>query len=221
MKRILLFSDDFELAVSLKTILYRFNFRIVEFQNEREIIADFDAGSRYDLYVFELKSKNINLNLVKFIRDNENFTPIMLILDERRPEVFKKIYYARVDGFIVKPFLPDEIIFHFFKLTKSLLGTRFEFENGLVFDRSTLLITYDQEKIYLGKKEAMLLESLGKNSPHVVTFSELEYFIYHGENISQDRLRSLVRELRAKLPIDIIKTVRGVGYRIDYIVRDR
>lgn len=67
----------------------------------------------------------------------------------------------------------------------------------------------------LGKKEGLFLEILAKNAPHVVTIQELEWSIYKDEEVSSDRLRSLVRQLRAKLPFELIKTVRSIGYSID------
>lgn len=215
MKRIALLSSDFEFGIGLGAELYRFNFRINQFKTEAEIKSDFESGTRYDLYIFDVKAKNLNLNLVKFLREAQNFTPIMLILDESIPENFKRIYYARVDGFIIREFCYAEILFHIFKLTKTLLGSKFEFRNGLVFDKNSLCITYENQNIYLGKKEGLLLEALAKNSPHVVTFDELEYHVYHNEPVSPDRLRSLVREIRAKLPLALITTVRGIGYKIE------
>ena len=43
---------------------------------------------------FDVKARNLNLDLVKFIRDSQNITPIMLLLDVSVPSVFKRIYYA-------------------------------------------------------------------------------------------------------------------------------
>ncbi|EAT99723.1 MULTISPECIES: response regulator transcription factor [Campylobacter] len=215
MKKIMLLSNDFDLNVNLGAVLYRFNFRINCFQSEQGVMDDFDNGNRYDLYVLDMKAKDINLKLVKFLRENKNLTPILLVLDEAIPTLFKKIYYAKVDDFIIRPFSPDEFIFHVFKLCKVLLGSKFEFKNGLVFDKDALCVTKGKEKIYLGKKESLFLEILAKNSPHVVTYEELDHHLYKGESLSQDRLRSLIREIRQKIPALEITTIRGIGYKIE------
>ena len=111
----------------------------------------------------------------------------MLLLDESVPSVFKRIYYARVNDFIIKPFCPEEFLFHVFRLCKVLLGSKFELKNGLVFDKDSLCVRKEGEVIYLGKKESQLLEIL----------------------------RSLVREVRAKIPTICLKTVRGTGYKVE------
>ena len=96
-----------------------------------------------------------------------------------------------------------------------LLGSKFELKNGLVFDKDSLCIRKEGEVIYLGKKESQLLEILCKNSPHVVTYDEIDHHLYKNETLSQDRIRSLVWEIRAKIPAICLKTVRGTGYKVE------
>ena len=94
MKKILLLSSGFWQNVILNASLYRFGFRMIQLKSASEVIKDFECGNRYDLYVFDVKARNLNLDLVKFIRDSQNITPIMLLLDVSVPSVFKRIYYA-------------------------------------------------------------------------------------------------------------------------------
>ena len=96
-----------------------------------------------------------------------------------------------------------------------LLGSKFELKNGLVFDKDSLCVRKEGEVIYLGKKESQLLEILCKNSSHVVTYDEIDHHLYKNETLSQDRIRSLAREIRAKIPAICPKTVRGTGYKVE------
>ena len=91
---------------------------MIQLKSAIEVIKDFECGNRYDLYVFDVKARNLNLDLVKFIRDSQNITLIMFLLDERVPSVFKEIYY--------KLFCPEEFLFHVFRLCKVLLGSKFK-----------------------------------------------------------------------------------------------
>lgn len=139
----------------------------------------------------------------------------MLLRGVSVPSVFKRIYYARLNDFIIKPFCPEEFLFHVFRLCKVLLGSKFELKNGLVFDKDSQCIRKEDEVIYLGKKESQLLEILCKNSPHVVTYDEIDHHLYKNETLSQERIRSLVREIRAKIPAICLKTIRGTGYKVE------
>ena len=87
-------SSDFEQNVILNSSLYRFGLRMIRLKSACSVIKNFEYGNRYDLYVFDVKARNVNLDLVKFIRDSQNITPIMLLLDVSIPSVFKRIYYA-------------------------------------------------------------------------------------------------------------------------------
>lgn len=91
---------------------------MIQLKSTSEVIKDFECGNRYDLYVFDVKVRNLNLDLVKFIRGSQNITPIMFLLDERVPSVFKRIYYAKVNDFIIKPFCPEEFLFHAFSFAR-------------------------------------------------------------------------------------------------------
>ena len=135
----------------------------------------------------------------------------MLLRGVSVPSVFKRIYYARVNDFFVKPF----VFILCLQLCKVPLGSKFELKNGLVFDKDSLCVRKESEVIYLGKKESQLLEILCKNSPHVVTYDEIDHHLYKNETLSQDRIRSLVREIRAKMPTICLKTVRGTGYKVE------
>ncbi len=66
----------------------------------------------------------------------------------------------------------------------------------------------------MGKKEALLLKFLSVKSPHSVSFTEIACYVYQDEVASEERIRSLVRQLRSKVPHDLIETVKGEGYKI-------
>ena len=118
MKKILLLSSDFEQNVILNASLYRFGFRMMQLKSASEVTKNFECGNRYDLYVFDVKARNLNLDLVKFIRDSQNITPIMLLWGVSVPSVFKRICYARVNDFIIKQFCPEEFLFHAFSFAR-------------------------------------------------------------------------------------------------------
>ena len=118
MKKILLLLSDFWQNIILNASIYRFGFRMMQLKSTSEVIKDFERGNRYNLYVFDVKARNLNLDLVKFIRDSQNITPIMLLRGVSVPSVFKRIYYARVNDFIIKPFCPEEFLFHAFSFAR-------------------------------------------------------------------------------------------------------
>ncbi|WP_459877828.1 winged helix-turn-helix domain-containing protein [Campylobacter concisus] len=84
-----------------------------------------------------------------------------------------------------------------------------------MFDKNSLCVRKEGGVIYLGKKESQLLEILCKNSPHVVTYDEIDHHLYKNESLSQECIRSLVREIRAKIPTICLKTIRSTRYKVE------
>ncbi len=85
----------------------------------------------------------------------------------------------------------------------------------IYFDFKHAKFVNHDEEVILGRKEALLLKLLFMKSHHVVSSHEIEYYVYQDEAVSEERIRSLVRQLRAKLlPFHFVETVKGEGYRI-------
>jgi DNA-binding response OmpR family regulator len=74
----------------------------------------------------------------------------------------------------------------------------------------------DGDAIELSRREFMLLKSLMENAGRVQTRNTLENRLYSwGEEVASNALEVHIHHLRKKLGADFIKTVRGVGYRVD------
>ena len=56
---------------------------------------------------------------------------------------------------------------------------------ALSLTKTPSVVRKEDEVIYLGKKESQLLEILCKNSPHVVTYDEIDHHLYKNETLSQ------------------------------------
>ena len=68
----------------------------------------------------------------------------------------------------------------------------------------------------LSRREFMLLKSLMENAGRVQTRNALENRLYSwGEEVASNALEVHVHHLRKKLGSEFIKTVRGVGYKVD------
>lgn len=73
----------------------------------------------------------------------------------------------------------------------------------------------NDKKIKLSKTEGLFLKLLCENSPRVVSYVEVQNYVWEGEYMSDNALRLLVRDLRKKVPKNTIKNLSKVGYKID------
>ncbi|MCB9096101.1 MAG: helix-turn-helix domain-containing protein [Arcobacter sp.] len=68
--------------------------------------------------------------------------------------------------------------------------------------------------IVLTKKGKLFLDFLIKNKTKALSYEEINSEIWNNL-MTQDALRSLIKEIRKKTYKEIIKNVSGIGYRID------
>ena len=76
-------------------------------------------------------------------------------------------------------------------------------------------LSFHGELIHLNKKESLFLELLLHNKQRIVTYDELQTHVWQDDVMTDSALRSLVRNLRKKLPKDFITNLSGVGYRFE------
>ncbi|MBT6026784.1 MAG: DNA-binding response regulator, partial [Porticoccaceae bacterium] len=86
----------------------------------------------------------------------------------------------------------------------------------VVLDTTTNMVSMSGQNVELSRREYSLLRSLMENVGRVQTRSILENRLYGwGEEVSSNALEVHIHNLRKKLGSDFIKTVRGVGYRVN------
>ena len=55
-----------------------------------------------------------------------------------------------------------------------------------------------------------------KNTNRAVTYNELENYVWDGY-MTQDAMRSVVKELRRKLPKNSLSNTSGIGYKLNIL----
>jgi two-component system response regulator QseB len=96
-------------------------------------------------------------------------------------------------------------------------GSTNELRRGdLVLDLGAMSVRYAGAPVDLQRREFMLLKKLIESPNQVFSRRQLEESIYGWETeVESNTIDVFVHRLRRKLYPDVIKTVRGVGYRID------
>ena len=68
------------------------------------------------------------------------------------------------------------------------------------------------EEVKLAKKEILLFNLFAKNLEKVISFEQIEQYVWEGDLTTNENIRALVKRLRKKLPIDTIISQGGMGY---------
>ncbi|WP_455732658.1 winged helix-turn-helix domain-containing protein, partial [Burkholderia stabilis] len=121
------------------------------------------------------------------------------------------------DDYLVKPFALDELLARIRAVNRRHAGrAQTTLAIGpLRLDPVKHLVWLDDDEVPLSPKEFVLLHELMREPGAVISREQFEERLYSwGEEIESNAVQVHIHNLRKKLGHDMIRTVRGVGYRI-------
>ena len=121
------------------------------------------------------------------------------------------------DDYLVKPFDLDELLARSRAIVRRRLGrTSPEISYGsLTLDPVRRRVVFRGQTVDLSAREFAVLEALMKEPGAVVSREKLEEAVYGwGEEVGSNTVEVHLHHLRRKLAPQVIRNVRGVGYRI-------
>ncbi|EAT10995.1 response regulator transcription factor [Bermanella marisrubri] len=214
--RILLLEDDQALADGLKQSLKNHNYACDQFDTIKAGMSAFEQES-YDLVLLDLGlSDGDGLNFLQHVR-KKSATPVMILTARDQIEDKIKGLDLGADDYMPKPFDVNELLARMRALLRRSVG---ESSNnitvqGLNINLQARTLSFENRDISLSRREFNLLEALATHQDKVMTRSQLEHSLYSWDDeIESNALEVHIHNLRKKLPVAIIKTVRGVGYMI-------
>ncbi|MGA1938760.1 response regulator transcription factor [Arcobacter sp. YIC-310] len=173
------------------------------------------------IVITDIKMPNLNgIELAKKIRQSDKKTQIIIATAYTDTNFLITAVELQLVKYMVKPILETKLI----SVLKSCIETIKEddtnikkFSSDVFFDifNKTLLVNNKLKK--LTKNEILFLELLCLNSNRVVSYEEIQTYIWYDNYMSGDAIRSLVRALRKKLPNGIIENFSGLGYKINIL----
>ncbi len=172
----------------------------------------------YDLALLDLGlPRRDGLEILKGLRRGGEKLPILIIT--ARDSVADRIagLDAGADDYLVKPFDLDELHARARAVIRRQAGRSSpEISYGsLTLDPVTHIVMFQGAPVELSAREFAVLEALMKEPGAVVSREKLEDAVYGwGEEVGSNSIEVHLHHLRRKLSPQLIRNVRGVGYRI-------
>jgi DNA-binding response OmpR family regulator len=95
------------------------------------------------------------------------------------------------------------------------LSNIIKISNDTIFDTYNKTLVKNGELIKLRTKELDLLCLLIKNKTRFVTYVEIENKIWIDSVMTKDALKTVIKNLKSKLPQNTISNLSGTGYKIE------
>jgi two-component system OmpR family response regulator len=215
--RVLVVEDDADLSRQLADALREAGYAV-------DVAADGEEGhylgdsEPYDAVVLDIGlpvMDGISV-LEKWRRDGRTMPVLILTARDRWSDKVQGID-AGADDYVAKPFHIEEVLARVRALVRRASGhASNEIEIGPVrLDSRGGRVTVDGNPVKLTSHEYRVLEYLMHHRDRIVSRTELIEHLYDQDfDRDSNTIEVFVGRLRKKLPVDIIETVRGLGYRV-------
>ncbi|MCX7760620.1 MAG: response regulator transcription factor [Hydrogenothermaceae bacterium] len=220
--KILIVEDNVDLNNNLKEIL-ELERHIVDSAFDGREALDLIERLNYDIVILDIMLPYIDgYSVAKLMREKGIETPIIMLTALGELESKLRGFEIGADDYIVKPFEIPELI-----ARVNAIGKRVDMKKippieigDVIVDISKRVVkTKDGKEIDITQKLFCILEQLLRNRGKIVTQEVLAAKCWEkGQQPSGENMRAhikLLRKLIGDKDKTIIKTISGVGYRID------
>lgn len=215
--RVLVVEDERDLARQLKAALTDagYSVDVAHDGEEGHFLGDTES---YDMVVLDLGLPRLDgLSVLSRWRRAGRAMPVLILTvrDEWREKVAG--FDAGADDYVTKPFRLEEVLARVRALIRRASGHSSPVLDcgPISLDTTSARVTVDGRAVKLTSQEYRLLEYLMHHKGKVVSRTELTEHLYD-QDFDRDSniIEVFVGRLRKKLGVDLIATVRGLGYRL-------
>ena len=214
--RLLVVEDDKTLREGIGEYLTEFGYTVIEAKDGREAISKFNND--INLIILDIQIPFVNgLDVLKEIRKKSK-VPVLILTAFSDEEYKIEAFTNLADGYIEKPFSLPVLKARIDSLMKKNFGQieKFEYKN-IEINFTSYTAKINDEKIDINAKELEILKCLLDNEGQALTRMQIIDNVWkETEEIPYDRVIDVyIKELRKKLGLDCIITIRNVGYKLE------
>jgi DNA-binding response OmpR family regulator len=200
--------------VIVDTLKYYFN----------EVYEASDGEEAFELYeeyrpkiiLSDIQMNNVNgVEFVKKVRKTDRHTTIIMLTAHSNEEYLMDLINLNVNHFILKPLNLKKLNEALFKYINENLLDQISLAPNLFLDLHKRALIYNETvEIDLRKREKDFLYLLYEHKNSIVSYLQIEEELWLDKEMTSHALKSFIKDLRAKLPINIIKNISQEGYTL-------
>ena len=213
---ILVVEDDQSIREGIAAFLSEFGYTMVEAKDGQEALLKFNK--EIHLVILDIQIPFVNgLEVLKEIRKQSKL-PVLILTAFSDEEYKIDAFTSLADGYMEKPFSLPLLKARIDSLIEKNYGQeeKFSYKNVEV-DFSGYSAKVDGKSVDMNAKEVEILKYLFENEGQALTREQiLDHVWKETEEIPFDRVIDVyIKELRKKLKLDCIFTIRNVGYKLE------
>lgn len=154
------------------------------------------------------------IEMIKKIRTEDMSTPIIILTAYSNEEYLMKLINLHVQHYILKPVNSEKLLEGIRCAFAGKYSGQIKLAEKLFLDVDNNMLQVEEESIDLSLRETKFLTLLAGNRGQIVYYSTMEEELWGDKVMSQGALKSFLRDLRKKLPHNMIENISQVGYRL-------
>lgn len=216
--QILLIEDNLTIIKGLTYTLKQNNYEVYACKNLLETISYLKDNPKLNLIILDVTLPDGN-GFTFFTNNlkNLNIPTIFLTAKDEEDDIVRGLEIGAED-YLTKPFSTKELLARINKILLRQKHNSILKIGDISFDMDKMLVYKDTIKLELTPLELKLLHLLFLNLNKLVSRNTILDKIYEwtGNDVDSHTITVYFQRIRQKLGTDIISTVKGLGYRIDY-----
>ena len=125
-----------------------------------------------------------------------------------------------INKYFIKPFDIESFIDYLKELSNKInIEKSFKLKDGFIFMKNSISLYKNNELVNLTKREREFLNLLLDNKNSLVKLETIKSILWEEADISDERVRTFIKRLRAKTSKNIIENVSSQGYMISILDR--
>lgn len=161
----------------------------------------------------EMPEKN-GIQMAEDIRKDDLNTIIIMLTAYSNEEYLLNLINLNINHYILKPLTSESLLSGILKVFKDRLEKKIIFSDELYFNMKNRELYYKDEVVLLRKRDKEFLILLYENKNNVLTYPIIEEYIWKDKSMSMSALKTFIKELRQRLPEDLIINVPQEGYKL-------
>ena len=195
----------------------------------KEVFIARDGEEAYNLYkenkvhliIMDLLiPKMSGIALAKKIRAEDDNIPMIALTAHSDREILLDIVDLNFSSYLIKPVVRSDLMKALQKVAERIDGGRcIPLPCNCSWDLKSKTLFCNEESVFLTKRELKLFELLVEKSGAPCSDDEIFFYVWGDEFdkvITNSSIRTLVKNLRKKIPTELIKNQYGVGYKISF-----
>lgn len=217
---ILFLEDDIHIRKNYAFVLREMCKNIYEASNYSEAYDKYNTN-HIDIIIADLNlnTKKTGIDFLKYVREKNYNIKIIVISAYSCTDYLFECTTLNLIKYLLKPLKRDALFEAIDKAVKEINDIKIISSNKLyiseniTWDYNMKELFYQQEIIKFTKTEKEILNTILSNPSIELTYENILFLSNLNENMNIETLRTMVYNIRKKLPEDFIKTIYGVGYK--------